>query len=155
MITSSPKNGFLNSALGFEQDEIDELDLRTTAGVGLGHQPFDGDDLNLQYVLGPSYLREEFESGNTEDSIAVRWALDYDQKVWDDVLQLFHNHELLVPSDETDAYIFDSKTGLRVPLKKGLVATAEIDFERDNAPEPGIEKDDTTYALKLGYEWGN
>lgn len=144
---------FLNSSLGFEQDDIAELDLRTTLGVGLGHQPFDRDDLHLQYILGPTYLREEFENGDSEDSLAAHWALDYDQKVWDDTFQLFHNHDVLVPVDATDAFLFDSKTGIRAPLRKGLVATAEVDFEWDNDPEPGIKEDDTTYAIKLGYEW--
>lgn len=144
---------FLNGTLGFEQNEIDEIDLRTKAGFGLGHQPYDRDDLHLQYVLGPTYLHEEFASGNREDSLAARWSLDYDQKFWDEVIQLFHEHEFLVPGDDTDAYLFDSKSGVRVPLKNGLVATGEIDFEWDNDPEPGVVEDDTTYGLKLGYEW--
>ena len=144
---------FLNSSLSFEQDDIDQLDLRTTAGLGLGHQPFESEELNLQYALGPTYLREEFENGNEEDSIAGRWALEYDQKIWDNALQLFHEHELLVPGDDTDGYLLDTKTGLRVPLVKGLIGTAEIEYDRDNNPEPGVKKDDTTYAAKLGYEW--
>lgn len=147
------KKWFLNSTLGFEQDDIQDLDLRLTAGFGVGHQAFEGDDLNLQYILGPSILHEEFESGNEEDSLAIHWALDYDQKLWDDTFQVFHNHEILVPSDETDAYIFESKSGIRLPIKNGIVATGEIDFDWDNAPEAGIKEDDTTYAVKLGYEW--
>ncbi len=144
---------FLNSVLSFEQDDLDQLDLRTTAGLGLGHQPFESEDLNLQYVLGPTYLREEFEDGSSEDSVAGRWALEYDQKVWDGALQLFHEHEILVPGDDTEGYLLDTKTGVRVPLVKGLIATAEIEYDRDNAPKPGVKKDDTTYGAKLGYEW--
>lgn len=145
---------FLNTTLGFEQDEIDLIDLRTTAGLGIGHQLFEQDDLNLKYILGLVYLRETFtNNSDSEDSLAARWNFDYDQKVWGDALQLFHDHELLVPTDETDAYLFDSKTGVRVPIKEGLVATAEIDFEWDNAPEPGVQEDDTKYSLKIGYEW--
>lgn len=144
---------FTNTQVSFEQDEIDLIDLRTTAGVGLGYQPYDQDDLHLQFVLGPSYLRTEYEDGDSDDSLAARWALDYDQKVWDEALQLFHEHEFLVPTDDTEDFLFDSKTGVRVPLKKGLVATGEVDFEWDNKPEPGIVEDDTTYAIKLGYEW--
>lgn len=147
------KQWFVNSTLGFEQDDIEQLDLRTNAGVGLGHQAFESEDLNLQYILGPAYLREEYENGDTDDSLAVNWSLDYDQKIWEDMLQIFHNHEIFVPTDDTDAYLFESKSGLRIPLKKGLVATGEIEFDWDNDPEPGIQEDDTTYALKLGYEW--
>ncbi len=144
---------FLNSGLSFEQDDIDQVDLRSVASLGLGHQVYEQDDLNLQYILGPSYLREDFESGGTENSIAARWAFDYDQKVFDDLLQLFHDHELLVPADDTDDFLFDSKTGVRVPLKAGLVGTAEVDFDWDNKPEPGTKEDDTEYSVKIGYEW--
>lgn len=54
---------FMNTTLGFEQDDIDLVDLRTTAGLGLGYQAYERDDLNLQFILGPSYLRTEFENG--------------------------------------------------------------------------------------------
>ena len=147
------KQWFLNSAVGFEQDDIDLVDLRTDAGIGLGHQVFDRDDLKLQYIIGPSYLGEEFANGDKEESLAGRWSLDYSQKVWDEVFELFHNHELFVPTDETDAYLINTKTGVRMPLRKGIVATAEVDFDWDNAPAAGTKEDDTTYALKVGYEW--
>ena len=144
---------FFNSVVGFEQDDIDQLDLRTTAGIGLGYQPYESDDLNLQFVLGPTYLHEEFENGTEEDDLAARWALDYDQRIWDNALQLFHEHEILTPVEETDRFLFQSESGVRVPINKGLVATAQIDFDWDNEPEPGVVEDDTLYSLKLGYEW--
>ncbi len=144
---------FINTNAKFEQDDISDIDLRYNIGVGLGHQVFESDDLNLQYVLGPTYLREEFEDGSSDDSIAARWAFDYDQKVLENRFQLFHEHELLVPTDETDAFLFDSKSGVRIPIIHGIVGTAEVDFDWDNDPEPGIKEDDTTYAIKIGYEW--
>lgn len=147
------KKWFLNSALSFEQDDIDEIDLRTVASLGLGHQVYESDDLNLQYILGPSYLREDFANGTAENSIAARWAFDYDQKFWDGLIQLFHDHELLVPAKDTDNFLIDSKTGMRVPLKAGLVGTAQVDFDWDNKPEQGVTEDDTEYSLKIGYEW--
>lgn len=144
---------FLDVNAKYEEDEISDLDHRITTGFGLGYQPYKQDDLNLQFILGPSYLREEFANGDTEDSAAIREATEYDQKFWDDLIQLFHEHELLVPTDDTDAFVFESESGVRVPLRKGLVATAEVEYDWDNAPAPGVEEDDTTYALKLGYEW--
>lgn len=144
---------FLESNAKYEEDDISNLDHRITAGMGLGYQAFKQDDLNLQFVLGPSYLREEFSNGNSEDSVAIREATEYDQKFWDDFIQLFHEHEFLVPADDADAFVFESESGVRVPLRKGLVATGEVEFDWDNDPAPGIEESDTTYALKLGYEW--
>jgi putative salt-induced outer membrane protein YdiY len=147
------KQWFLNTTLGFEQDDIEELDLRTKAGLGIGHQAFERDDLNLQYILGATYLREEFENDNTDDSLAISWNLDYDQKIWDDTFELFHEHELLVPTDDTEGFLLDTKSGIRLPIKNGIVASGEIDFDWNNDPPAGIKEDDTTYALKIGYEW--
>lgn len=145
---------FLNSTVGFEQDEINSIDMRTTVGGGLGYQAYEQDDLNLQFILGVSYLNEEFTtSAPSEDSLAYKWSSDYDQKFWDDALQLFHNHEILVPSDDTEDFLFESKSGVRVPLAKILTATAEVDFDWDNKPAAGKREEDTTYSFKLGYEW--
>lgn len=144
---------FINTNLGFKQDEISNIDLRTTIGVGIGHQAYERDDLNLQYIIGASYLRDKYENGDSEDDIAGKWSLDYDQKFYEDFIQIFHNHELLVPIDTTDAFLLDSATGLRVPLRKGLIGTAEIQFDWDNDPAPGATEEDTIYSLKLGYEW--
>lgn len=144
---------FLNSIASYEQDSIENIDMRTNIGFGIGHQAFEQDDLNLQYVLGPTYLREELDNGDVEDSLTARWALDYDQRFWDDIFQLFHEHEFLLPTDDTEAFLFYSKSGIRIPIQKGLVASFEVDFEWDNAPAAGVVEDDVMYAFKLGYEW--
>jgi len=144
---------FLNSALGFEQDDINKIDLRTMIGLGLGYQAFENDDLNLKFILGPSYLRTDFENGGSESSAAIHWNTDYDQKLFDGLAQVFHDHDLIVSTDDTEDFLLDTKTGVRLPLKNGLVATAQIDFDWDNKPAPGITEDDTKYSLKLGYEW--
>ncbi len=137
----------------FETDDISALDLRTTLGVGLGHQLYDRDNLSLKFVLGPSYLKEEYASGSNDSSMAYHWKLDYEQKFWDDLIRLFHNHDLLVPSDTTDEYIFKTETGIRVPLKKSLIASLQIDHDIDKGAPIGTSQNDTKYALKLGYEW--
>lgn len=144
---------FFNSSLGFKQDDIALLDLRTTVGLGLGHQPFDRDDLHLQYVFGPTYLHEEYENGNDDESFAGEWQLSYDQKFWEGQLGLFHNHDLLVPSDDTEAFLFESESGIKIPLKAGIIGKAQIEFDWDNKPPTGTREDDTIYSLQIGYEW--
>lgn len=144
---------FANANIEFEQDDIAELDLRSTYGVGIGHQPFDTDDLKLKYTLGPSLLTEERTNGDTEDSLAYNWHFDYEQKFWDGNVQFFHNHRLLVPSDETSQYLLDTATGVRVPLRTSLVATFEVEHDIDKSAPTGTDEEDTKYGLKLGYEW--
>lgn len=147
------KKWFLNSHAKAEQDDISNVDIRANGGIGIGYQMFERDDLNLQMTLGPTYLYEEFEDGSDDSSAAGRWTFDYDQKVLEEKLQLFHEHEFLVPFDDSEGFLFDSKSGVRLPIVYGVVGTAEVEFDWDNQPEPGIKEDDTTYSLKLGYEW--
>ena len=146
---------FIETSLGLEQDRIEQLDLRTNAGVGLGYQPYKSDDLRLKFVAGPTYFREDFENGTTNTSLAFRESTDYQQKILEKKLTLFHNHELFVPSDDTGAFLFESRSGLRVPIYKNITATGEVAFDWDNDPEPGVVEDDTTYSAKIGYQWGN
>ena len=147
------KNWFANTSAAFVQDDIADLDLRTALGFGLGHQPYDTDTRKLEYVASLNYLHEDFDNTPTEETMAGEWDLSYEQRFLDDLFRLSHNHSLLVPGDDTGAYILDTATALRVPLRKGLLASAEVQYDRDNDPPAGIEKDDTLYALKLGYEW--
>ncbi len=144
---------FSNLNLELEQDEISNIDLRTVAGAGLGHQPYDSETLALRYVLGLAYVNEEFENGTSEDSVAGEWSLDYEQKLWEEALTAFHNHEILVPTDDAGAFIADTKTGLRVPIKDGLNTSLQVEFDWDNDPPPGVVEDDTKYTFNIGYEW--
>lgn len=144
---------FLDASADFEQDDIALLDLRSEYGIGLGHQAYERDDLNLKYIMGVGYRTEEFTNGTDEDDMTLSWELSYDQKFYDDLFRLFHNHELSAPTDDFDTYIFESQTGAKLPLKRGIIATAEVDFDWDNDPVAGADEEDTTYRLKLGYEW--
>jgi len=144
---------FWDGKLQLEQDDLSNIDLRSTLSGGLGHQVYDADDLKLHYIFGPSWLRTNYENDSSEDSFAAHWELDYEQSFRQDLFRLFHEQELTVPVDDNEAYFLDTKSGIRIPLKQGLIASGEIEFDRDNKPETGIEKNDTTYSAKLGYEW--
>ncbi|MCB9965770.1 MAG: DUF481 domain-containing protein [Rhodospirillales bacterium] len=137
----------------FKIDKIADLDLRSKTGPFVGYQFFEEDDLNLKVRFGSDYVYEDFSSGDTEENVALAWGLNYDQTFADGSFTLFHNHEIDTPFDEVDAFLFQSDSGVRVPVGKYLTGTGQIDFDWDNAPAPGIEKRDTKYILKLGYEW--
>jgi len=145
---------FATAGGSFETDDIALLDLRSRANTGIGHQMFERDDLNLKFILGPGYLDEEFSNGTSFDSVTAAWALDYDQKFYEDAFRVFHNHTIDAPFDGlSDNWLFKSKTGVRLPIVNGILATAQVDYDYDKSPAAGQQEDDTTYAVKLGYEW--
>jgi len=49
--------------------------------------------------------------------------------------------------------LWDTWTGLRFPLILGLIASTELKIEYDSGAAPGTDEVDTTYTLKLGYQW--
>lgn len=145
---------FFNSNLKFETDKVSDSDLRSEFGLGLGHQPYESDALNLNYVIGTAYIREDFSgAGGTEEDIAATWSLDYDQKFFNDVLTLFHEHDLEMPVDDAGAFTLETETGIKVPVAEKLVGTAKVEFDWDNEPAPGIREEDTKYTFSLGYSW--
>lgn len=147
------KQWFIGSRLNLKTDEQAKLDLRSKLGAFTGYQFFESDDLNLLAKLGLDYIKTDYETGKSESDMALNWALDYDQRFYEASFQLFHDHELSVPADETDAFVFESKSGLRVPVGKHLTGTAAVDFDWDNKPAAKVREQDTTYSVKLGYEW--
>lgn len=144
---------FIGSKIKLEQDDPARLDIRSTVSTGLGYHWIQREDLSVKFVAGPGYIYEEFEDGSDDAALTYNWAFDYNQKFYDDLFRLFHEHSLITPADDTDAYLFESRTGLRVPIRKGIVVSGQVDYDWDNAPAQGSKEDDTTYSLKLGYEW--
>ncbi|MEC9234696.1 MAG: DUF481 domain-containing protein, partial [Pseudomonadota bacterium] len=144
---------FIGSKVKFTQDDLAQLDLRTNASTGIGYHIFKRDDLDMKFVVGPGYLHEKFENDSDDSEMTYNWAFDYKQKFYDDLFRLFHEHSLNAPTEDTEAYLFESQSGIRVPIRRGIVATGQVDFDWDNDPAAGTVEDDTTYSFKLGYEW--
>ncbi len=145
---------FLNGKASLEQDKVNDLDIRSTIGLGIGHQQYDRDDLKLKYILGVDYLHEEYKNTDATDTAAGRWELNYEQAFKDDAYRLFHNHEILVPFDDgPSAFILDSETGIKLPISSGITASAQVDFDWDNDPAAGLKEGDTKYGVSIGYEW--
>lgn len=144
---------FWENAISLQQDEIDLIDLRIIYSSGLGYQFFDRDDLTLKTVAGIGYIREDFDDSPTESAMTLNWSADYTQKFYEDFFRLFHKHDINTPVDDFSAFLFQSESGIKIPLRYGIVSSLQVDFDWDNSPAPGTTEEDTNYILKLGYEW--
>lgn len=143
---------YVNGHLTATEDEFQDLDLRTTVGVAAGHQFADRDDFRLSAELGASYVDEDFATARDDDYLAARWLLDLSRSLTDGV-ELFHGHEVLQGVDDGDDRLIRTKTGLRFSLWKSFVAAVQLNWDHDESPAPGREKDDTVWALNVGYSW--
>jgi putative salt-induced outer membrane protein YdiY len=149
----------------FTNDRMQDIKLRSAFGVGAGYQFYASDDLNLSLEAGPAYVNVDFYDRslictpaqnlingcrlNDTSGIAGRWALNYDQFVFNRAVQLFHSHEGLA---DTGLFI-RSRTGFRVPIWNGIQFTNEVQVDYFSKPAPGRQSVDTRYMFSVGYGW--
>ena len=136
----------------FEKDEFKELRLRSTIGTGMGYQFFESELTNLYLESGLSFVNEDLEVGEDQDTLAGRWAVSFDRYLFNELVQLFHFHEGYQGIEETDNLFIRSRTGLRFPLSERFRATFQYNYDWDNNPAPGEESEDSKYIFTLGYE---
>jgi len=144
---------YLSGAVFFRQDRFKDLKLRSSVGPGIGYRFYDTKPLKLRTELGAYYLQDDFYEKVGESFWGPGWYLEYEQMVWKQRLQLYHRHYGFLATNTSGKYIWRSWTGLRAPIYSGFIASVEYEIDYDSEPAVAVETTDTTFKLKLGYEW--
>ena len=144
---------YYGGTLGFKNDEFADLDLRTTVGPHVGYQFYESKAINLSVDAGLLYVSEDFMIASDNEYAALGWTVDYDQLLFDTGIQLYHRQTGRFQIDEVDNVLLDTWTGLRFPLYAGVQASAEVQADYDGGAPSNVDEVDTTYRLKLGYQW--
>ena len=135
----------------FERDKFQDLNLRTALGAGLGYQFYKQDDLNLSIETGPNFVNEDYEiSSRDNDYAALRWALNYDQKITD-TLSVYHNHRIIQSLKTSEDVVANARTGFNVPIFDSVQAGFEWRLDWNNNPISGNDSVDQAYVANLGY----
>ena len=135
----------------FDHDGKADLDLRSTLGVGAGRQFFERDDLKLSLEGGVSLVSENYGSAPDERFPGARIGLKYEQAFWQEKLTLFHNSDVLLSLESIEDYLYQSRTGIRVPLGNQLSLGSQVNFDYDAVPAAGKDSTDTALIFKLDY----
>lgn len=136
-----------------EKDRFRDIKLRSTYGVGSGYQIFEGEKLNLSVEGGVSLIKQDYYEESDDSHAALRWAVNYNQYLFDSFVQAFHRHEVLyTPRDPSQILVYSS-TGLRFPFIFGLSASTQVDYNYDSRPVDDRVKGDTRALFTLGYSW--
>jgi putative salt-induced outer membrane protein YdiY len=138
-----------------ETDEFKDLNLRSVTGAGPGYQFFESPLRNLGVETGAVYVNEDFDEGEDQEYGALSWRLEYDQYFWDNRVQFFHWQYGLWSVDDSEDVAIYTRTGLRIPLVKGLSATLQYNWDLDNSVPRGEEEIDERFLFTLGWELGN
>jgi len=136
-----------------ERDEFSDLKLRQSYGIHIGHQYFESKQLNLSIAAGLAKTFEDFDEAEDDNFMSAIWGLNYDQYIIEDFVQLYHRQQGLFSLENSSKYVIKSWTGLRFPLYSGLSISTEAQIKYDSNDGDGVDKTDTTYLLKLGYEF--
>ena len=140
---------YLNGLL--ERDELKDINLRTTAGPGLGYQVFEGELMNLSVEAGPSYVYTNYDHAGSDDSVSGRWAVRFDRFFFEKLFQYyFANEGYVSASDTSDVFMF-TRTGLRFPMHGGFSLNVGWEWDWDNTPADDADKSDYRYILSIGY----
>jgi hypothetical protein len=141
-----------------ESDDLAELQLRVGGGPGIGYQFFESEPLNLSVRSGLIRVYEDFKTQDNDRYWGLGWMVNADKYVLPRLfgsyhLQAYHLQRGLWNLYDSSDLVWDTWTGLRFPLVLGLVASTELQVEYDSGAAPGADEVDTTYTLKLGYQW--
>jgi putative salt-induced outer membrane protein YdiY len=147
------QNFFSYTRATFEHDRFKSLDLRSTAGGGLGYQFFESPALNLSLQAGVDYVAADNIGAPDDHYAAAAWVLRYDQKPWGLNLQLFHQQEGTISMDSAGNVVLHTRTGVRAPLGGGINATLQYNYDWTRDPPPGSLSADRTLLFTLGYAW--
>lgn len=146
------KQWYLYSNASLENDQFRDIHLRSSTGVGSGYQLYEREDLNLSIEGGLNYISTDFNDAEDERYASGRWALKYDQLVFQNI-KFFHQHEVLFSLEEIANTLAFTKTGLRVPIAENLNASTQLNVDYANQPATGKEKTDKTLLFSVGYLW--
>jgi putative salt-induced outer membrane protein YdiY len=135
-----------------ESDEFQDLNLRSTAGLGLGYQIFDTERTSLFVEGGVSYFNEDFDVAQDNSHASARESAGFTFGIVPERVVLFHLHEFYYSLEESDSYYLWSEQGLRFRLLGNFFANFELDYSYNRQPAPGKKNADTALIASLG--WG-
>lgn len=144
---------FFYGRTSVERDRFAGVDLRATLGGGYGVQFRETDRTRLSLRGGLEYVSLDPVTGPDDRYPAFGWGLRYAHKVFDRRAEVFHEQDGYWNLERTRDVTLRSRTGLRIPLIEGLTASAQLNVDWENEPEPGRDATDSTLLLGLGYAW--
>ncbi|RLA09907.1 MAG: hypothetical protein DRQ60_01680 [Gammaproteobacteria bacterium] len=147
------KKFYYGGTLGLEHDRFADLRLRTMVGPLVGYEFYESQAMNLDAAVGPLWVKEDFYAAENDDYMGLGWMIDFDRFLIPDRVQFYHRQNGLLQFDDTDNLVWNAWTGFRFPIYAGIVATTEVKIEYDGGTPVGLDDTETTYNIKLGYQW--
>ena len=144
---------YFGGSLNFQNDRFADLKLRAALGPHVGYQFFESKQINLSADVALMYVMDDYYVAPDEDYAALGWNIDFDKLLLADRIQFYHRQNGLFELGKAENLVVDTWTGFRFPLVAGILASVEAQVEYDGGAPAGVDKVDTIYRAKLGYQW--
>ncbi|MBI9112583.1 DUF481 domain-containing protein [Maridesulfovibrio ferrireducens] len=149
------KKIFLTGSGQIQQDQFQDLTLRSIIGTGLGYQFFDSDRLTLSLETGPAYVWEDYTSRDSREFVAAKWGINFDWWIFPDRLNLFHNQMGLISMKNSDNWLWQSRSGIMFPIVDRFFGSFQYNYDWTNDPVPGKLQDDSRIMFNMGYSFSD
>lgn len=142
----------------FENDQLQDLKLRTALSAGAGYQWIERGDYNgifkdmiLYAEAGPSYFNEDFVDQPDKASFRGRVAIKCDWPLFDGRITPYHYSEFFPSLQNFSDFYFTMDNGVRLKILGGLTTGFQLTTRYNNRPPEGKTDTDNLYLLTLGY----
>ena len=145
------KRVFLDLFTLFEQDTFQDLNLRTTIGVGPGYQFIDTKQTQLSATIGIAYVNEDWRVRPDDSTTAGVWSVTLNTALVPDRLIFFHRQNGAYDFESPNAWRLRADQGFQIPVYKQFAMNIEYDLRYDSDPAPGRGKTDNLYIVGVSY----
>lgn len=97
---------------------------------------------------------EDYVNAPDNQFIGPGFFLKYEREIHKGTgLRFYHKNYAIMDAGDGNKRLWHSWTGLRIPLYGRIVGSAQCEIDYDNQPALRRDSTDTTFRLKLGYQW--
>lgn len=143
------------SRIALARDDIEQIDLRTTAALGYGYYPIRRDDHKLRLRAGFLFRHESYSNAEDEQTAGIDLSLRDDWHLTD-ALRMINEVNYTPSIEDTADYRIVQSSSLETPLQLTngkLRLRLGVTNEYDSQPVPGLENLDTLYFTRLVFGW--
>jgi putative salt-induced outer membrane protein YdiY len=148
------KSNFVYVRGALENDRFKDIKLRSLVGVGYGYQIFETEKTRLSVRGGPDYVNVDRYIAESESFPALGWNVDFLHQLTyfpTMPMEIFHVQDGYRGFNSEGDILLKTRTGLRIPLNKGFVATIQYNLDWEKNPAPGRKSFDRQLLIGLGY----
>jgi putative salt-induced outer membrane protein YdiY len=147
------KQIFIETFGMLEKDTLQNLQLRSTIGSGLGYQFFETARTTLALSVGLAHVNEHFTNSPNTQTPSARWSVRWEHALWPDRVKVFHRHEAFYDLNAGNAFRVNADQGVRITVYKNLFFSVEYDLRLNTQPAPGRKTTDEAVIFGVGYEF--